>query len=1057
MITWQDILKRVASDPSYRTLFGILEDYGDRVAGEFTPVPGGETVIRTYKENAVLARKGAGNLQRSILINKGDVIGLAADTDINWTVLFWSIMMSGGIPLLLNPQAAPQTLSKLLKESGAKCYISNELIQDADRPMIPVKAVLLDGPEGKEVWSDEAALCTSGTTGDSRIFIYDGRAISSQLTNTGEIIPQNDDIAYDEDKGELKQLAFLPFYHIFGFIVLNIWYSCLGKTIVYLRDRDPNTIFETSIKHGVTHICAVPVFFNSIANSLVRKIRAQYKEKAEPILSLIMSGRGQDHPMIREIRNSLLGSRIRFLISGGGHIPQDTLKIINGIGYPLYNGFGMTESGITSVELDPDITEREKGSVGRPFSSVTYTVLENGELSIKGSSLHSSRLVDGKKVIRDPESWFATGDIARLDDGKLYIEGRIKDVIINSSGENIYPDELEESFEDVEGIARLCVTGVKNGEYEDVVLVVEPQEKTPDAISGLEESISRVNQELPTYRQIRRVIFAADPLPLSGSMKVRRQIIRQMLNEGSFKELTVSDDTQEADVPARSEGFEADPRFKGILDDILQIFADTLSIEKSSVSDRAHFIFDLGGDSLSIIGIMAQLEEKYGLVISDSELSSAINAYEIAKIIYGKKYGIDLSGGTSETHIGTSRITDFRDSEEYKALEERKANVVKDQSMNPYFVPHDSLIRDTSIINGSKVINLGSYNYLGMSGNPETMEAAIEAIKIYGTSASGSRTLAGEKTLYQKLEKTIADWKHTEDSIVCTGGWSTNLTFISCFAKKGDFILYDALSHNSITEGVALSKADSKAFTHNDLNALEATLKNIEGKYNKVLIVVEGVYSMDGDIAPIPEFVKLKKRYGCFLMVDEAHSSGVIGDHGGGVDDYFHLEPHDVDIKMGTLSKALGTCGGYIAADRSIVEYLRYSMNGFVFTAGISPPLAAACMKAIEIIQRDNTTVSALHRNIEYFIRRANEEGLNTGLAKESAIVPVLVGSDEDAAMLSHFMLKNGVFVPPAMYPAVPRGQSRLRFSLSAAHSIEQLETAVSLCSRLMREYGFIK
>jgi 8-amino-7-oxononanoate synthase len=344
-----------------------------------------------------------------------------------------------------------------------------------------------------------------------------------------------------------------------------------------------------------------------------------------------------------------------------------------------------------------------------------------------------------------------------------------------------------------------------------------------------------------------------------------------------------------------------------------------------------------------------------------------------------------------------------------------------------------------------------------MSGNPETEQAAIDAIKEYGTSASGARLLAGEKTLYQELEKAIAEWKHTEDAIVCTGGWATNVAFVSCFARQGDLIVYDALSHNSLTEGIKLSDADSKAFEHNDLAQLESILKKVEGKYNKVLIIVEGVYSMDGDIAPIPEFVRLKKQYKCFLMVDEAHSGGVIGDNAGGCDDYFHLAPDDIDIKYGTMSKALGTCGGYVAAKKEIIEYLKYTMNGFVFTAGIAPPLAAACKKAIEIIRRDNSAVTKLHENIAYFVRRAKECGMNTCLAGESAIVPIMIGSDADAARLSAELLEKGVFVPPAMYPAVPMGESRLRFTISSTHSIEQLETAVSELEKLMRAEGLLK
>ena len=496
----------------------------------------------------------------------------------------------------------------------------------------------------------------------------------------------------------------------------------------------------------------------------------------------------------------------------------------------------------------------------------------------------------------------------------------------------------------------------------------------------------------------------------------------------------------------------------GILGKVHAIFAEELQLDPSAFSDNDNLSTELGLDSLAIYSAITEIEDFYHIVLNDSDISGISTISGLCQLVYDRMNGnisapsADAEPEKREYH----RLTDFAESPDYLGLKQRMAETFP-EGFNPYFVPHDSLIRDTSVVNGKEVINLGSYNYLGMSGHPETMQAAIDAIKKYGTSASGSRTLAGEKTLYQQLEKAIADWKHTEDAIVCTGGWTTNLTFLSSFMHDGDFIVYDALSHNSIAEGVALSRAESKAFPHNDLQALENILQRVQDKYNKVLIVVEGVYSMDGDIAPIPEFVRLKKAYKCFLMVDEAHSGGVIGDHAGGCDDYFHLDPHDIDIKYGTLSKALGTCGGYIAADKEIVEFLRYFMSGFVFSAGISPPLAAACMKAIEIIRRDNSAATKLHENIRYFVRRCKEEGMDTCLAGESAVVPVMIGSDQDAARLSAELLDEGVFVPPAMYPAVPIGESRLRFTISSTHSIDQLEKAVSSLAKLMRKEGYLK
>jgi 8-amino-7-oxononanoate synthase len=355
---------------------------------------------------------------------------------------------------------------------------------------------------------------------------------------------------------------------------------------------------------------------------------------------------------------------------------------------------------------------------------------------------------------------------------------------------------------------------------------------------------------------------------------------------------------------------------------------------------------------------------------------------------------------------------------------------------------------------GRQVLNFGSYNYVCMSGRPETEEAAIAAIRKYGTSASGSRLLAGEKKVHQELEAAIAQWKHSEDALVLVGGHSTNVTIVGNFCGKNDLIVYDAIAHNSITEGCRLSQAASKPFPHNDMKALEGILRTQRRRFEKVLIVVEGVYSMDGDIAPIPELVELKKRYGCFLMVDEAHSACVLGETGGGVDEYFHLKHDDIDIKMGTLSKGLGTCGGYIAGRKCLIDYLRYSLPGFVFSVGISPALAAASLEAIRLLQTRPEILEDLHRNIDVFVSEAHKRNLNTCLAGKTAIIPILVGSDEDAFALSVELGNRGVFVPPAVYPAVPKGKARLRYCVTSGHKPEEIVKALDVLLETAEDMG---
>ena len=378
-------------------------------------------------------------------------------------------------------------------------------------------------------------------------------------------------------------------------------------------------------------------------------------------------------------------------------------------------------------------------------------------------------------------------------------------------------------------------------------------------------------------------------------------------------------------------------------------------------------------------------------------------------------------------------ITRFEDTPEFRAFRERKAELFREG--NPYFIIHDSPLTDTSLMEGRRVLN-------------------FDAIRKYGTSASGSRLLAGEKTLSQELERELAEWKHTEAALVLVGGHSTNVTFVGNFVGPGDLILYDSLIHNSVAEGCKLSHATARPFPHNDPEALDRILSTRRGKFAKVLICIEGVYSMDGDIAPVPDFVRVKEKYGCFLMVDEAHSTCVIGETGGGVDEYFGLAPDAIDIKMGTLSKGLGACGGYLCGSQNLIDYLRYDLPGFVFSVGISPALAAAALASLRLMRSDPSVMENMRRNIRVFMEEAHRHHFNTCLAGETAIIPVLVGDDRSAMLLSNLMREKGVFVPPAVYPAVPQGQARLRFCVTAAHKPEQIAEAMQKLADACAELG---
>ena len=293
------------------------------------------------------------------------------------------------------------------------------------------------------------------------------------------------------------------------------------------------------------------------------------------------------------------------------------------------------------------------------------------------------------------------------------------------------------------------------------------------------------------------------------------------------------------------------------------------------------------------------------------------------------------------------------------------------------------------------------------------------------------------------LESEIAQFVGTEDSIVYVGGHTTNVTTIGHLFGEKDLILYDALSHDSIRQGCGLSKAARLEFPHNDWRSLEHLLQQHRTCHQKVLVAVEGIYSTDGDLAPLPEFVRLRQRYKTLLLVDEAHSIGVLGQTGRGAGEHFGLAADQVDLWMGTLSKSFASCGGYIAGNRALVEYLKYTAPGFVYSVGMSPANAGAALAALQLLQQQPQRVAQLQANARLFLTLAQAQGLNTGVSHDSPVIPIIVGEPRRAVLLSHALFKRGINVQPMVYPSVPYNAARLRFFISCLHSEAQIRTTV--------------
>lgn len=336
-------------------------------------------------------------------------------------------------------------------------------------------------------------------------------------------------------------------------------------------------------------------------------------------------------------------------------------------------------------------------------------------------------------------------------------------------------------------------------------------------------------------------------------------------------------------------------------------------------------------------------------------------------------------------------------------------------------------------------INFCHYNYVGLAQHPEVLNAAVQAVQQHGCSAQASRLVGGEISLHRRLESGLARFLRQDDCLALVGGHATNVTLLAHWMESPDLILHDSLSHNSILQGAQASQARRLSFPHNDTAALEAILRKVRTRFRRVLIVVEGIYSMDGDIAPLPELVRLKHQYGCLLMVDEAHSLGVLGKTGRGICEHFEVASQDVDLLMGTLSKTLASCGGYLAGSKPLIDYLRYTLPGFVYSVGLSPPLAGSALAALELLEQEPERVEKLRQNSQFFWQGCQDLGLPLGTSQATPVVPIILGDSLACAKMCRDLQERGIEVKPIVYPAVEESASRLRFFLSSRHTTEQL------------------
>ncbi|MTI67091.1 MAG: glycine C-acetyltransferase [Firmicutes bacterium] len=358
------------------------------------------------------------------------------------------------------------------------------------------------------------------------------------------------------------------------------------------------------------------------------------------------------------------------------------------------------------------------------------------------------------------------------------------------------------------------------------------------------------------------------------------------------------------------------------------------------------------------------------------------------------------------------------------------------------------------ILDGKKVINLSSNNYLGFANHPRLKNAAIEAVKKYGVGSGAVRTIIGNMDIHEELEEKLAKFKREEAVMVFQSGFNCNAGAIQAITEKGDLIISDELNHASIIDGVKLSKADKAIFKHSDMKDLERVLKEKRDNYENVLIITDGVFSMDGDVAKLPEIVELAEKYNAMTYVDDAHGSGVLGESGRGTVDHFNLHGR-VDFSIGTLSKAIGVIGGYVACSKAAQEWLNHRGRPILFSTSLPPAAVGAIIEAVDMLMETTEFTDKLWDNAKYFKEKLGKLGFDTGHS-ETPITPVIIGEEAKSMEFSNRLKEEGVFVSPIVFPTVPKGTGRVRCMVTAGHSKEQLDRVVDTFEKVGKEMGIL-
>lgn len=566
----------------------------------------------------------------------GQVIALSMQNSPLWVECFWAILQSGCRALLLSHMLPPHLMEKSLQDTRCSLLLSDteiagvkSLSRDYLKKAVPQQPLIT---EAEWAWGDEVLLCTSSTTGAPKMYAFSGKAICEQILNSEELLKTCKEVARFHH-GVIRQLAFLPFSHIFGLTACFLWFTMFGITFVFLKDLQPETILRTCRLHQVTHVFAVPLLWDTMNSRIRQEVAERGIEKQfDKLIKISLKlqdicrpvGEAFAKVVFSSVRKKTLGKRIYFCISGGGMLSKETLPLINGLGYPLENGYGMTEIGIASVTTRK-ASQRHGISVGKPMPSLQFKLDDRGQLLVKGTSCFTARYENGAAVPRDPEAWFETGDLFRKEEnGEYACVGRLDDLVNGANGERISPDGIENQM-----ALQLehCVFGKADGSLALMLYLPDQCRISEAAWNKTMDQVQSAIDALPSYMRPRQIYISHQKLPLSLSGKIRRQAIKKGVDEGSYPCDSLSDIKAAGQKPWAGD--------EKLLSELMEMFARHAGADQP-IQRHSHFFTDLGGDSMAFLELITEIETRYTVKITDS-LSAGMTTPEAAASLVMKQ------------------------------------------------------------------------------------------------------------------------------------------------------------------------------------------------------------------------------------------------------------------------------------------------------------------------------------------------------------------------------------------------------------------------------------